>query len=170
MIRRIILPAPLFLFPKRVPKPLPYVILLTLGSSFHTVRAPHQRMEKELHTHSGGAGRSVHTDHILDVEMVPMKIIHRPIPPVLDELKVQSLMATISSLQSSGSDLASTVPAIDVLWITGREGGNYFYSFGGCHRFEAYKRLGTERIPCKLIKSTVGDLRTYLGASTPDLK
>lgn len=39
--------------------------------------------------------RSIHSDSIEEVHNVPMHVIVRPIPSVLDELKVQSLMNTI---------------------------------------------------------------------------
>lgn len=41
------------------------------------------------------SNRSIHSDNIEEVHNVPMDVITRPFPSVLDELKVQSLMKTI---------------------------------------------------------------------------
>jgi sulfiredoxin len=64
---------------------------------------------------------------------------------------------------------AANVPPVDIIWIEGSQGGQYYYAFGGCHRFEAYRRLQRKTIPAKLIKATPNVLQDYLGY-IPDLK
>lgn len=109
--------------------------------------------------------QSVHSDIIKEVYQMPMSEIIRPFQSELCEKKVRSLINTLKN-----PDTMDEVPPIDVLWVKGVEGGNYYYSFGGCHRYEAHKILNLNMIKVKLIKSTVKDLRSYLGASTPSLK
>lgn len=58
-----------------------------------TMSAQHIRSSAE--DASSGDNRSIHSDSIEEVHHVPMHVIIRPIPPVLDEQKVQSLMSTI---------------------------------------------------------------------------
>lgn len=59
-----------------------------------------------MSTQSGATGdendnRSIHSSNIEEVHNVPMQAIIRPIPPVLDELKVRSLMETIKVISVS---------------------------------------------------------------------
>nr|CAH7736835.1 unnamed protein product [Callosobruchus chinensis] len=108
---------------------------------------------------------SVHSDVIEEVHEMPFSAITRPFIPELEEKKVRSLMKILSDPQK-----AETVPPLDILWVTGSEGGNYYFCFGGCHRYTAHKRLGSEFVRVKLVQVTKEVLKNYLGGSTPDFK
>eukprot|EP01031_Cornospumella_fuschlensis_P031740 gene31740-38363_t len=94
------------------------------------------------------------------VHNVPIKVIRRPLVPSVNEEKVSSLQQTIETDPSS-------IPPVTVMWIKGKEGGNHYFAFGGCHRYEAYKRSGKETIPAILQVSTLENLKQIMGASAP---
>ena len=72
---------------------------------------------------------SIHSASIDQIYNIPMKDIVRPLPSVLDECKVQSLMETLRKDEA--------VPPIDILWYEAPESkNNYFFAMGGCHRWE----------------------------------
>ncbi|PIK35300.1 hypothetical protein BSL78_27875 [Apostichopus japonicus] len=108
---------------------------------------------------------SIHSSQITEVHNVPMRVITRPIPPVLDEEKVLSLMETIQDPYRNPS-----VPPIDVMWVKGREGGDYYYSFGGCHRYEAYKRLEAPTITLQTCSLNCERPQNLPWRFTPDLQ
>lgn len=51
---------------------------------------------------------------------------------------------------------------VQVLWVQ-RGGNDYYFAFGGCHRWEAHKQLKRGTIRAKLIKTTPKSLSVYLG-------
>ena len=57
--------------------------------------------------------------------LVPLSAITRPLDTPVDEAKVSSLMATLRDPATAGD-----VPPITLLWLTGDEGGQYYFSFG----------------------------------------
>eukprot|EP00128_Syssomonas_multiformis_P000851 Colp12_sorted_trinity150504_noHs@14433 len=109
---------------------------------------------------------SVHTANIEEIYDMPIDAIIRPIPSILCEKKVEGLIETISD---EGKRIQE-VPPIDVLWVKGSEGGDYYFAFGGCHRFAAHQRLGSKTIRVKLVPASESDLRVYMGSSTPKLR
>lgn len=94
------------------------------------------------------------------MHQIPIAVIRRPLVPAVNEEKVCSLLETIET----DSD---QIPPVTVMWIKGSQGGNHYYAFGGCHRYEAYKRSGRETIPAILQVSTLENLRVILGGSAP---
>ena len=93
---------------------------------------------------------------------VPLSAITRPLDTPVDEAKVRSLMETLRDPATAGN-----VPPVTLLWLTGENGGQYYFSFGGCHRYTAHQRLGSETMRAVLQRATLAELRLVLGASTP---
>lgn len=101
-------------------------------------------------------------DGVGDVYDVPISDIIRPLESTVDKAKVESLCLTIQQNPSE-------VPPVTLLWLNGESGSDYFFGFGGCHRYEAYKKLGRETIPSVLQKSNISSLKAMMGASTPTI-
>ncbi|CAF0885038.1 unnamed protein product [Adineta ricciae] len=103
---------------------------------------------------------SIHSALIEEIHDIPMKDISRPLPSTLDETKVESIIETIQTMNSD------RLPPIDVLWYEApNSGNNYYFAMGGCHRWEAHKRLNLPTIRAKLIQTTLNDLKVYFGSS-----
>ena len=51
---------------------------------------------------------------------------------------------------------------IEVLWVQ-KGDDDFYFAFGGCHRWEAHKRLSRPTIKAKLVKTTPKSLSIYLG-------
>ncbi|BGP23869.1 sulfiredoxin [Rhodotorula toruloides] len=90
---------------------------------------------------------------------VPLEVINRPVPSQLEEEKVLRFMEDIKK----GDDFTP----IEVLRCAAPDGQKYYFAFGGCHRYEAHKRLKSKTIPGRIINVPPSAIRMYLGASAP---
>lgn len=115
----------------------------------------------------------------LKIDYVPLRLIKRPIPPVLDMQKIDAMESTLkgspmaSATCSLGEIESGELPPIDVFRVR-EEGKDYFFAFGGCHRFQAYDRLDKNgeketMVKCKLLPATRKTLKLYLGASVDEM-
>lgn len=91
-------------------KPTASFAIELLSSLFHFIDSNSKMCSKKTAT-------SVHSDINAEIHDVPMNVLIRPIPPIVDEKKIQSLMNTLKDPETE-----SSVPPIDVLWIKGSEG------------------------------------------------
>ncbi len=85
----------------------------------------------------------------MQVQEIPLKQIHRPLPRATDQTKVAALM---DSIQEIGLQ-----QPIDVLEVDGK-----YYGFSGCHRFEACTKLGHQTIRCNVRKAPRSVLLKHL--------
>ena len=83
------------------------------------------------------------------VQEIPLQQIHRPLPRKNDPVKVQALMESIQSI--------GLQEPIDVLEVDGQ-----YYGFSGCHRFEAFQRLGKETILARVRKAPRAVLKMHI--------
>ena len=83
------------------------------------------------------------------IEDLPLLVIRRPLPRQTDPEKVAALM---ESIQQDGLR-----DPIEVLEVEGK-----YYSFSGCHRFEAHQKLGQATIRCRIRRATQSVLQKHL--------
>ncbi len=86
---------------------------------------------------------------MVEIREIPLHQICRPLPRQTDPEKVRALMASIQEI--------GLQEPIEVLEVEGK-----YYGFSGCHRYEAFVRLGRDRIPCRVRKATPAVLRLHL--------
>lgn len=114
----------------------------------------------------------------LKEQYVPLSQIRRPIPPVLDHQKIDAMVATLRGVPTASATCtlenitAGELPPIDVFLVR-EQGKSYYFAFGGCHRFQAYDKLGAEgedpMVKARILPATRKTLKVYLGASVDEM-
>lgn len=113
----------------------------------------------------------------LKEEYVPLDQIRRPIPPVLDNSKIDAMVSTLNGVPMASATCgleeitAGELPPIDVFLVR-EQGKSYYFAFGGCHRFQAYDRLAKDDVPmvkARILPATRKTLRVYLGSSVDEM-
>ncbi|KAG7843566.1 hypothetical protein KL941_004548 [Ogataea angusta] len=113
---------------------------------------------------------SVQSSSIQKIEYLPLDQIIRPIPPVLDYSKIDTMVSTLNGQPAASptcnieDTTPGELPPIDVLTVS-ENGKRKFFAFGGCHRFQAYEKSGKQLVKCKILPCTKKQLRLYLGSS-----
>ncbi|KAI3405752.1 hypothetical protein KGF56_001359 [Candida oxycetoniae] len=121
---------------------------------------------------------SIQTRGLKD-ELVPLHEIRRPIPPVLDHQKIDAMVSTLKGVPMESATCkieditGGELPPIDVFKIR-EEGKNYYFAFGGCHRFQAYDKISKENgkevlVKCRILPATRKTLKIYLGSSVDEM-
>ncbi len=85
----------------------------------------------------------------MEIQEIPLKQIHRPLPRQTDQGKVERLAGSIAQ--------EGLHEPIEVLQVEGK-----YYGFSGCHRYEAHQLLGKETIKCKVRRAPRSVLKIRL--------
>ncbi|EEQ38653.1 putative prefoldin subunit [Clavispora lusitaniae] len=114
----------------------------------------------------------------LKEQYVPLSQIRRPIPPVLDQQKIDAMVSTLKGTPTASATCslenitAGELPPVDVFLVR-EQGKSFYFAFGGCHRFQAYDKLSQEgeepMVKARILPATRDTLRVYLGASVDEM-
>ncbi|EOD52523.1 sulfiredoxin-1 [Neofusicoccum parvum] len=115
---------------------------------------------------------SIQSRH-LPITQLPLAQILRPIPPVIDAPKVDSMVQT---LRGEACDFVPSpaperiepgkLPPVDVLHYHSKaQDRDYYFAFGGCHRMQAYEKAGVDVVDVRRFTVLKPMLKMYLGAS-----
>ncbi|KAK8151249.1 ParB/Sulfiredoxin [Phyllosticta citrichinensis] len=115
---------------------------------------------------------SVQSRH-LPITQIPLSSILRPIPPVIDSAKVDSMQQTLRGETCTYVPEPAPekiepgkLPPIDVLHYHSKaQDKDYYFAFGGCHRLQAYDKGGMDMVDVRVLKVTKPMLKVYLGGS-----
>lgn len=107
----------------------------------------------------------------LKTELVALKSIRRPLPPVLDHQKIDAMAATLGGTPTALATCAienitaGELPPVDVFKVK-EHGREFYFAFGGCHRLQAYDQRGPDTmVRCRILPATRLTLKVYLGSS-----
>ncbi|KAK8241535.1 ParB/Sulfiredoxin [Phyllosticta capitalensis] len=109
----------------------------------------------------------------LPITQIPLSSILRPIPPVIDHAKVDSMQQTLRGetctyVPSPAPEKIEPgkLPPVDVLHYHSKaQDKDYYFAFGGCHRLQAYDKGGVDMVDVRVLKVTKPMLKVYLGGS-----
>jgi sulfiredoxin len=108
----------------------------------------------------------------IKTQTLPLSSLLRPIPPVLDHKKIDSMVQTLKNetpdyipSPAPESITPGELPPVDVLHYRSPSGKDYYFAFGGCHRLQAYDKAQVEGVNCKVLQVTKPMLKVYLGGS-----
>lgn len=124
---------------------------------------------------------SIQTGGLNKISEIPLSQIRRPIAPVLDFQKIDAMVSTMKGVPEASktctieeaSKMDGQLPPIDVVCVR-HNGQNFYFGFGGCHRFQAYERIRDQTgkdvlVRCKVIPATKDQLKLYVGSSVDDM-